>query len=154
MKRVRRTLAVVLAVAMALTTFSIGVVSAANTYSDISGHWAESYINKWSNRSVINGYEDGTFRPDNYISRAEAAKVIVSAKGVTALSGVTFTDVADGEWYALYVSRAVAAGYVTGDAEGTFRPDDPITREEACAIVARAYAVEGSAELALSLIHI
>ena len=150
MKRLRRSLAAILVIAMVMTTLGMTVVSAANTFTDVSGHWAQEYIQKWSNKSVINGYEDGTFRPDANISRAEAAKVIVTAKNATGLSDKTFTDVEANEWYSLYISRAVEAGYVTGDAEGTFRPNDPITREEAAAIMARAYGLSGTAEVVFS----
>ena len=68
MKKLRKSMALLLAMAMVLATFGITVVSAA-AFSDTSGHWAESVIDKWSNANVINGYEDGTFLPLTFQER-------------------------------------------------------------------------------------
>ena len=92
MKRVQRSLAAVLVIAMLMSVMGMTAVRAANTFTDVNGHWAQESIQKWSNKSVINGYEDGTFRPDNYISRAETAKVMVSATNATTLSGTGFVE--------------------------------------------------------------
>ena len=72
MKSFRRTLALVLAVAMVLTTFGMTVVSAAQ-YNDTEGHWAASYIDTWSGYGVIQG-DGGYFRPDDAITRAGDSK--------------------------------------------------------------------------------
>ena len=73
MRTFKRSLALVLAIAMVLTTFGMTVVSAAQ-YNDTEGHWAESYINTWSGYGVIQG-DGGYFRPDDAITRAEVAQV-------------------------------------------------------------------------------
>lgn len=73
MKTTRRIISVVLAIAMVLTTIGMVAVSAAE-YGDTAGHWAESYINTWSDNGVIQG-DNGSFRPDDAISRAEVAQV-------------------------------------------------------------------------------
>lgn len=79
MKSFRRTLALVLAVAMVLTTFGMTVVSAAQ-YNDTEGHWAASYIDTWSGYGVIQG-DGGYFRPDDAITRAEVAQVTQNVIG-------------------------------------------------------------------------
>ena len=140
MRRLKKSLALLLALAMVLSTFAITTVSA-QTFSDTSGHWAESWINKWSDKGVINGYEDGTFRPDDFITRAELAKIISTAKGYTALADIAFADVAGDEWYVSDLKKCVAQGVIGGYEDGTFRPDAYITREEASAMFVRAYNV-------------
>ena len=146
MKTTKRIIAVFLAVIMTVGAFGAITVSAAD-FSDVNGHWAEAGINKWSDRGVLSGYGDGTFKPDNNITRAELAKVIVSVKGVNDIVENVFSDVNEGEWYYEPVSKAAAAGYVTGDADGAFRPNDYITREEAAAVLARAYNISGSGSI-------
>ncbi len=48
-------------------------------FNDIKGHWAEDVINKWHENGIVSSYPDGTFKPDNHITRAEVAKIIVAA---------------------------------------------------------------------------
>ena len=128
-----------------MSVFSAAFVSAAE-FSDTNGHWAESEIDEWAGRGVLSGYSDGTFLPDNNITRAEMAKVIVSAMGGgTVPTENYFSDVQQDEWYYAPVSTAAAAGYVSGDTDGRFRPNDYITRQEASAIFARAYNVASGA---------
>lgn len=138
MRSLRKSLALLLALAMVLSAFAVTTVSA-KTFSDTSGHWAETWIEKWSDNGVINGYEDGTFRPDDFITRAELAKIISTAKSYTALADIAFADVAGDEWYAADLKKCVAQGVIGGYEDGTFRPDEYITREEASAMFVRAY---------------
>lgn len=84
------------------------------------------------------GYEDGTIRPGNGITRAEFAKLAVSFfeyEGIKAENG--FKDVAEGAWYARYVAAAAELGLVNGYEGGIFRPEAGITRAEASAIINR-----------------
>ena len=104
MKRAKsRLLAGVLSTAMA---FSVVVapqeVSAAT---DTSGHWAEASINSWINSGYISGYPDGTFRPNNAISRAEFVTIANKAFGFTSSQGISFNDVKAGYW--AYSERCV-----------------------------------------------
>lgn len=140
MKKLRKSMALLLAMAMVLATSGITVVSAA-AFSDTSGHWAESVIDKWSNANVINGYEDGTFLPDANISRAELAKVISAAKQFTSLADINFSDVSGDEWFVSDLRKCVAQGIIGGYEDGTFRPDDAVTREEAATMFQRAYKI-------------
>ena len=137
MKSFRRTLALVLAVAMVLTTFGMTVVSAAQ-YNDTEGHWAASYIDTWSGYGVIQG-DGGYFRPDDAITRAEVAQVTQNVIGYIDKANNKFTDVSVSDWFADAVLRLVAAGTLTGNGDGTMTPSNYMTREEAMTMLARAY---------------
>lgn len=137
MRSFKRVLAMVLAVAMVLTTFGMVVASAAS-YSDTQGHWAESYINIWSDKGVIQG-DGGYFRPDDAITRAEVAQVTQNVIGYVDLTDNSFSDVPAGVWYEDAVLKLVAAGTLTGNGDGTMRPENYMTREEAMTMLARAY---------------
>ena len=81
-------------------------------FSDISGHWAEEYINRAANRGWIKGYEDGTFAPDQFITRAEAFTLINAVLGRTPSDSklsddmITFIDNPQGTWYYAQVQEA------------------------------------------------
>ncbi len=88
----------------------------------------------------MNGYEDGTFRPQNPITRAEAAKIIALLSGTfekTTTYRNPFSDVAVGTWFAGYVGFSSGKGLVNGYDDGTFRPEAPIIRAEFAAAIAR-----------------
>ncbi|MCL6576955.1 S-layer homology domain-containing protein [Kyrpidia sp.] len=103
--------------------------------SDISGHWAEPQIADWVNKGLIKGYPDGTFKPDNNISRAEFMALVNGAFGFTAKSDIAYIDVPNHAWFYDVVAEAKAAGYINGYDDGTMRPNSPITRAEAAAII-------------------
>lgn len=140
MRKFSKTMALLLALALVFTTFGAVTVSAAS-FGDTQGHWAEGVIDKWSGAGVVNGYSDGTFKPDNNITRAELAKVISTARQYTATADINFSDVAADDWYAEDLKKCVAAGVIGGYEDGTFKPDNNVTREEAAAMFQRAYQV-------------
>ena len=87
---------------------------------------------------ILDGYEDGSFRPNASITRAEFTKIAVSFfKHVGGASSNPFNDVPDSAWYAEFVKAAAELGLIDGYEDGTFRPNAPITRAEACTIVNR-----------------
>lgn len=149
MNRFRRSLALLLVFAMVFTTFAAVTVSA-QTFSDVSGHWAEALIDKWSASGVINGYEDGTFRPDDNITRAELAKVISVAKGYTEEAAISFSDVSEDDWFTPSLKKCVAKGVIGGYEDGTFRPDAYVNREEAATMIVRAYNINATALLSFT----
>lgn len=101
-------------------------------------HWAYGYVNTLRSSKIIDGYEDGTFRPDNSVTREEFVKMIVSASGLYSASAeCEFGDVQNGQWYYKYISSAVSAGLVNGVSEDTFGTGGLITREDAAVIAAR-----------------
>ncbi len=123
-------LAVVMLFSMCLS------VSAVSRFPDVTGHWAESYIEKWADAGVINGYPDGSFHPDQYITRAEVAKVLALAYEMPgAAQEIKFSDVQKGLWYYDHVQACAANNIVVGYPDGSFRPDKHITRSEAVKMV-------------------
>lgn len=106
--------------------------------SDIAGHWAESVITQWQSKGLIQGYEDGTFKPGNTITRAEFVTLMNNAKGFWSEGSINFSDVKNGSWFYSAVARAVAAGYVKGYSDGSFKPGNIITRAEAAVMIANA----------------
>lgn len=106
--------------AMLLTS----VAFAANFTDFGADHWAYQYVDELVSTGVINGYEDGTYRPENNVTRAELAKLIVAQFGASGEKA--YTDVAEADWFHQYVS--VSGGYFLS--EGEFRPASQATREE------------------------
>jgi hypothetical protein len=109
--------------------------------SDIKGHWAEANITKLVTAQAITGYQDGTFKPDNSITRAEFATVLVKAYQLPITSGQVFNDTAN-HWAKDYISTAAANGIITGYSSTQFGPDDLITREQMAVMVIRAEGME------------
>jgi len=103
--------------------------------SDITEHWAAAQVNFFLEKGIIQGYEDNTFKPDNEITRAEFVAVLNRALGLTAKDVNNFTDVSSDSWYAGDIEKAKAAAYISGYEDGTFKPDNPITRVEVAKIL-------------------
>lgn len=133
MKKVFKTLAAAfLPTILTVTSFNAHVL--ANT-DDISGHWAETQIKEWANIGYINGYPDGTFLPDNSITRAEFLTLVNKIFKFENKTNINFIDVRPDYWAYSEIQKGISAGYVSGDKNGTFRPDDFITRQEAAVII-------------------
>ena len=121
-------------------------------YTDIKGHWAYDHINTLINKGIINGYEDGTVRPDNYVTRNEAAKIISAAIGYGGANEITltFADTAEiPDWAKPWVQTAVNAGFVTGYEDNTFRPSQNVSRKELAVMAMRAFGF-GTDDLSLT----
>jgi hypothetical protein len=100
--------------------------------SDIQGHWAQSQIQTLVSKGVLSGYPDGTFKPDNAVTRAEFATMTNKAFGFATAGSANFSDVKAGDWFASEVGKAQSAGYIAGYPDGTFKPGNQVTREESC----------------------
>lgn len=108
------------------------------TFTDISGHWARSYIEKLAKDGVISGYSDGTIRPDAEITRVEIVAILIKARGITPSSSskLSFADAKDiPTWAASSVQTAVENGIVKGFSDNTFRPNQNVSRTEMIAMV-------------------
>ncbi|MFD0715314.1 penicillin binding protein PBP4B [Paenibacillus sp. GCM10027626] len=107
---------------------------------DLVGHWAEAVIKQAAAQHIVTGYTDGTFKPDQQITRAEFTALLARALKLEGDgAAVKFTDQGNiGKWAARAIGQAVQAGIVTGYADGSFRPDAAITRIEMAAMFARA----------------
>jgi hypothetical protein len=114
--------------------FMSGASLAAPT--DIEGHWAGNTIAKWVDEGNVKGYEDGTFRPNNPITRAEFMVLVNNAFGFSKEAELDFTDVAADAWYASHVAKAKAGVYISGYPDGTVRPGANITRQEVAVVIA------------------
>ncbi|MBQ6104308.1 MAG: S-layer homology domain-containing protein, partial [Lachnospiraceae bacterium] len=114
--------------------------SQTNPYTDVMPEaWYNNAISTLSNMGILNGYADGTFRPNNPITRAELTKIASSFFGTADLSDKvsSFTDVSSDAWYSSFIKAAEDLGLVNGYGDGTFLPDNYITRAETFAIVNR-----------------
>ncbi|MDD4753308.1 MAG: S-layer homology domain-containing protein, partial [Desulfitobacteriaceae bacterium] len=103
--------------------------------SDIQNHWAEKQILDWTNQSPIGVYADGTFKPDKNITRAEFTALVNWAFGYTKTALISFPDVLETDSYYTDIARAAAVGYMGGYPDGTMKPNNPLTRQEAAAIL-------------------
>ncbi|WP_281888705.1 InlB B-repeat-containing protein [Paenibacillus sp. YYML68] len=108
-------------------------------FSDVEKHWAKSAVNDMGSRLVINGVSEGAFAPDQSITRAELAAILVRSLGLKLETGsAPFTDVADSDWFHSAVKTAHSSGLISGYEDGTFRPADLVTREQAMTMLAKA----------------
>lgn len=106
-------------------------------FSDIASHWGKQYIEYLAELGVVSGYDNGEFKPNKNITRAEFAKLVVSAVEPDGSDKKVFRDVNQNDWFYEAVARCSEAGIINGDG-GLFRPNDLITREEAAAMLYRA----------------
>ncbi len=109
-----------------------------NSFSDVSeSNWYYHEVSYLANYKIILGYEDGTFRGDAFISRAEFAAIASRFDTLTLTEDNAFEDVSSSHWAVRYINSAAAKGWITGYSDGTFRPDQNITRAETVALVNR-----------------
>ena len=106
-----------------------------SAFSDVDcSEWFAKYVMYLKLMQVIEGYADGTFRPGSGITRAEALKMMLFAKGITVtdVDGITniFSDIDETDWYYSVVLKAYSLGIISGYPDGTFGPNMPITRAE------------------------
>lgn len=113
--------------------------SQSSGFTDVaSGAWYNNAVSTLTRAGILDGYEDGSFRPNASITRAEFTKIAVSFfKHAGGASANPFNDVPESAWYAEFVKAAAELGLIDGYEDGTFRPNAPITRAEACTIVNR-----------------
>ena len=107
------------------------------SFSDVtSAHWAANYIGYMEQFGIVRGYSDGTFRPNAPITRAEFAAICCRFEQLTD-GTAAFTDVPASHWAAKSIAYAATRGWVTGYADGTFKPGNNITRAEVAAVTCR-----------------
>ncbi|MDQ6417881.1 glycoside hydrolase family 127 protein [Paenibacillus sp. LHD-117] len=120
------------------------VVHNETSFNDSAAHWAKNAILELGSRKIIGGNENGEYRPDDDITRAEFAAILVRALGLRLEAGATlFTDVQAADWYGSAIKTAHAYGLISGYEDGSFRPMNKITREQAMTILARAMKLTG-----------
>ena len=116
-------------------------VMTANAFADTDGHWAESAINKWSGEyGIIQGYDDGTFRPDKSITRGAFAGILDRFLHFQNASPAdTFSDTA-GTYWEDAILKLHASGIYLGN-QGAALPSSTITRQQAVAMIGRAFRI-------------
>ena len=127
-------------------TGQTGESNTVTSFSDISKHWAEETINNLLGKGMISGGGDGKFYPDNRITRAEFSKMIVNCLGLkeSAASSEQFTDVGRSDWFYGCVMTLYGREFISGYDDGTFRPNENITREEMSVIIYRVLSAYGA----------
>ncbi len=113
-------------------------IAAANTggnFSDTQNYWAQPFIQSLAERNIVEGYPDGTYRPDRPVTRDEFAAIIRQAFHQDAkrsiASGSSYRDVPQGYWAAPAIKEAYEEGFMNGYSGGYFRPKQPVSRVEA-----------------------
>ncbi len=114
------------------------VVTPGLTFSDTNTHANRTAIEALAARGIINGMGDGTFGPNNTMTRAQFAAIVVRGLGLPQQAVTVFDDVTAKDWHAPYVGTAYTYGIVNGRSADTFDPNGTITRQEAALMVARA----------------
>lgn len=101
---------------------------------DIKGHWAEGTIRELVQKNVITGYEDGTFRPNNHITRAEFVAIVIRALDIEIKEGKVFLDT-ENHWAKDIIATAYSNGIINGYNDAIFGANDPISREQMAMII-------------------
>lgn len=120
------------------------VVKSNKTYGDIGGHWARSTVDLLASKLIITGTSNTAFSPEQSITRAEFAALVIRSLGLAPVSGKSaFRDVNASAWYADVVNTAAAAGLISGYEDGSFKPDSPVTRQEIALVLSKAMKFTG-----------
>ena len=134
----KKILSVVLVLAMLFGSTMVCNAGNPDDYTDITGHWASIALESAVTNNILTGYNH-KISPNSIITRAEMATIIVKAFGAEERADISqYTDVPSSKWYADYMSRAVKMGIMGGEGD-KLRPEDPVTREEAFSMLAKAF---------------
>lgn len=133
------------------------VMRAENAYTDIDKHWAKSEIELMAAKNIIEAGAGKEFGPNEKVTRAEVVKMLVNMLRFNPDKNVslevpqtaTFTDVKAGDPYFAYVETAVKQGITKVGADGMFRPNDTITREQLTTMIIRALGTETDSDMSL-----
>ena len=111
-------------------------VAITTTFSDVNPNaWYATAVNTMASLGMVTGYPDGTFHPDAPITRAEFVAVALAFAYEPENASCVFSDVSTSSWYYTYVAQATTYGWISGYPDGSFRPDNSITRAEVSVIV-------------------
>ncbi len=133
MKSLKKTLVLLVVFAMILSTVMPAFAASTDTY----GLDCEEEVARLQALKVVTGYEDGSFKPENTITRAEMAVILCKMVGIDEVTcnenksvPSKFSDVAVNEWYTGYINVAAGKGFLSGFPDGTFRPNDQLTMNQ------------------------
>ncbi len=118
------------------------MVSNSTSFRDIENHWAGLFIRALAQRRILNGYLDGTFRPDNPVSRGEFAAMMGAIINLPVKREyITFKDVPDNYWARNAIRRVYETGVMTGYPDQTFRPNDKVSRADVLVVMINALGI-------------
>ena len=130
-----------------------GSVQSTPSYSPFTdlktSHWCFKPINEFVKKGYLNGYENGEFKPDDPVTRAEFVKIVLTALGIEKGGVSGFLDVAEDAWYAPYIAAAAKNGLIRGYGD-MFSPNDIITRQDAAVILARYIGASATEDISFS----
>lgn len=130
------------AVVNSLTNSNYGLIWNPKEFPDVANHWSKSAVNDMASRLVVNGVDATHFNPNNNVTRAEFAAILVRALGLSDTgTSSKFSDVSTSDWYMGAVTVANEYNLIDGYENGTFRPNQTISRQEAFVILNRAIAI-------------
>lgn len=135
-RKLRGFMAGTLGISVLLGSLGTAGAAAQSGGKDYQGHWAQKTIEIWLEKGDLKGFQDGSVKPNQPITRAEFMALVNRSFGFTAESKISFTDVASANWAYSEVAKAVAAGYIQGY-DNRIRPGDPINRQEAAVVAAK-----------------
>ncbi|GBF74398.1 hypothetical protein PA598K_02741 [Paenibacillus sp. 598K] len=119
------------------------VVQFTKTFEDLNGHWAKADVELLASKLVVKGRSDDRFEPEQELTRAEFATLLVRAMGISEDDTSRFSDVQSTDWFAGAVNAAAKAGFIDGLEEATFGPRVNITREQMAVMIIRAMRFAG-----------
>ena len=115
----------------------VDFVASSGTFADVQGHWAQAYIQALAVKNVITGFPDGSFKPNDPVTRAQFAVIVSKAFSPTPRrSGTAFADVAKSFWGFNAIQTASQGGFMAGYPGGTFKPEQKIPRVQALVAIA------------------
>ena len=113
------------------------------SFNDISGHWAETFIEELKDQGITGGYPDGTYRPENRVTRAEMAVFLLKGMGVNPppMDGSDpFTDI-NLHWAEIFIEELYDQGITGGYPDGTYRPENRVTRAEMAVFLVNSFGI-------------
>ncbi|AZS14322.1 S-layer homology domain-containing protein [Paenibacillus lutimineralis] len=125
-------------------TGQYAAIQSFRTFKDLKNHWAKSDIELLASKRVIEGMSTDQFAPDQKVTRAEFVSLLVRSLDLNSDTSLTkFHDVSTSDWFAGAVGAAANAGIAKGNEDGSFRPNDSITREQMAVMISRALSFVG-----------
>ncbi|WP_284646574.1 S-layer homology domain-containing protein [Paenibacillus silviterrae] len=138
-KMLKKAVSTIAAMSLVVGTLfpSVPSLASAAPAADTAAHWAAKEIGLWMDLELSQGYEDGSFRPDAPISRAEFIALVNRVFDLRTSAAPAFSDVRGTDWFYSEIGRAVSAGYISGYEDGTIKPAQTITRQEVAVAVSK-----------------
>lgn len=140
----KRFISIVLVI-MLLTSSMPAVSAELSATSEPEAHWGEKSLRKWIEKGMLGGYPDGSIQPDRQVTRAEFTKLLNAVFRLNKSGANLFTDVEAGAWYSKDIAAVKEAGVIMGYPDGSFKPGDSITRQEAAKITADLFKLQAAA---------